>query len=84
MQNLPNLLAPIKVKTDDLLLDPNNPRFAELGEEVDAIPENRFSEQKVQKGTYDRMKSRTFDVAELRDTIKTLGFLPKSKGRLYS
>lgn len=79
MSSLSESLAPIDIKLDDILLDPNNPRFAELGEEVDIVPENRYGEMKIQKITYERMKSKTFDVLELRDTIKTIGYLPMDR-----
>lgn len=77
MKSLAELLEPIKVQLRDILLDPNNPRFAELGEEIDIVPENRYQEPKVQKTTFERMKN--FDVIELRDTIRTLGFLPMDR-----
>jgi len=74
MAILPTFLKPIPVKLDDLLLDPNNPRFAELGQQV-AVQENRFADPKIQKSAFENMRSPRFDIAELRDTIKTLGFL---------
>ena len=76
---LPNLLTPLKLKLGDLLLDPNNPRFSELGEELNPVPEGRFADDKVQANTLDKMKTPLFDVAELRDTIKTIGFLPMDR-----
>ncbi len=79
MPGLPALLTPITVQLDEILLDPNNPRFAELGQELEAIPEARFAEPRVQQQAYDRMKTPRFDVAELRDTIKNLGFLPMDR-----
>lgn len=79
MQNLNTCLAPITLKLDQLLLDANNPRFAELGEVVRPIPEHRFADETVKQATFQRMKAPTFDVAELRDTIKTLGFLPMDR-----
>lgn len=79
MANLPKLLKAINVDIGDLLLDANNPRFAELGQEVDAVPEARFAEKRVQEQTYERMKLARFDVGELRDTIKNLGFLPMDR-----
>ena len=79
MPSLPSLLTPTKVQLSDLLLDPNNPRFAELGQKVDSVPESRFGEDKVQQQTYERMKTPRFDVAELRDTIRNLGFLPMDR-----
>ena len=47
MNSLPNLLSPLKLKLDDLLLDANNPRFSELGEELNpflrvALPMRKF------------------------------------------
>ena len=79
MDNLPNLLKPIRVTLEDLLLDANNPRFSELGEELNPIPESRFADEKIQANTFDKMKNAIFDVAELRDTIKTIGFLPMDR-----
>jgi hypothetical protein len=79
MAGIPTLLTPVKVKLDDILLDPNNPRFAELGQPDDVVPENRFNEPKVQQVAYDRMRDSRFDVPELRDTIKNLGFLPMDR-----
>jgi hypothetical protein len=77
--NLHDLLSPIKLTLDQLLLDPNNPRFSELGEERNPVPEGRFADDKVQANTFDKMKDPLFDVSELRDTIKTIGFLPMDR-----
>lgn len=79
MSNLPSLLTPIDVNLDNLLLDPNNPRFSELGEDLNPVQEGRFAEEKVQASTFDKMKASIFDVVELRDTIKTIGFLPMDR-----
>lgn len=73
--NISEHLSPIMAQLDNLLLDPNNPRFSELGEELNIIPEGRFADEKVQANTFEKMKDPAFDVAELRDTIKTIGFL---------
>ena len=77
--DIPSLLTPIEVKLEDVLLDPNNPRFAELGQGDETVPESRFAEPKVQQSAFDRMMNGRFDVAELRDTIKNLGFLPMDR-----
>lgn len=79
LDNLSALLAARKVSLDDLLLDPNNPRFSELGEELNSVAESRFAEPKVQANTFEKMRNERFDVSELRDTIKTLGFLPMDR-----
>lgn len=79
MENLSKYLHPLNVRLNELLLDPNNPRFAELGDEVEPVPEPRFAESKIQKEAFEKMKSDRFDVAELRDGMKTIGFLPMDK-----
>ena len=79
MDNLPSLLAPIKITLGQLLLDPNNPRFSELGEVLNSTPEGRFADEKVQANTYEKMRNPMFDVVELRDTIKAIGFLPMDR-----
>ena len=79
VDNLSSLLAPLMVDLDDLLLDPNNPRFSELGEELNSVAESRFADPKVQANTFEKMRHERFDVNELRDTIKTLGFLPMDR-----
>lgn len=79
MENLAPTLSPIMVELSDLLLDPNNPRFSELGEGYDEVQETRYADEKVQQNAFDKMRSKTFNVAELRDTIKTIGFLPMDR-----
>lgn len=79
MTMLSSFLTPIQIDLDQLLLDPNNPRFSELGEELNVILETRFAEEKVQTSTKEKMKSPVFDVSELKDTIKTVGFLPMDR-----
>ncbi len=76
---LPTLLTAVPVELRDLLLDPNNPRFSELGEELHPVQEGRFADDKVQANAFEKMRDARFDVAELRDTIKTLGFLPMDR-----
>ncbi len=79
MASLAKILSPVLIELNDLLLDPNNPRFSELGEDLNPIPENRFSEERVQSNTLEKMKADTFAVSELKDTIKTVGFLPMDR-----
>lgn len=74
-----DLLSVIKINIDQILLDPNNPRFSELGEAVANIPEQRFNEPKVQQLATEKMRNPDFGVAELRDTIRTVGFLPMDR-----
>lgn len=76
---LSKMLSELTVRIEDLLLDPNNPRFSELGEGLVVVPEARYAEDRVQQTAYERMKSDSFDVAELKDTIKQNGFLPMDR-----
>ena len=46
---------------------------------MNPVIEARFADDKVQISTFEKMKSGLFDVAELRDTIKTIGFLPMDR-----
>lgn len=43
------------------------------------MAEGRYADPKVQSNTFDKMRHDRFDVNELRDTIKTLGFLPMDR-----
>lgn len=79
MENLSQYLTNLKVQLNDILLDPNNPRFAELDDVENVIPESRFEEPKIQREAFEKMKTDRFEVSELRDTIKTIGFLPMDK-----
>ena len=73
------LLTSIDLNLEQLLLDPNNPRFSELGDELIVIPEQRYAEERIQINAYEKMKSDSFDVAELKDTIKQNSFLPMDR-----
>jgi hypothetical protein len=79
MADISGLLSPLRVSIGDLLLDPNNPRFLDLEVQSGKTPEARFNEPGVQRTTFERLKDRRFDVSSLRDTIKTIGFLPIDK-----
>src|SRR5437763_10711174 len=76
MGALTEFLEPIDLRLEQVLVDPNNPRFAELGGPHDPVPELRIPEPRVQREAFDQMKVEKFDVVELRDTIKTVGYLP--------
>lgn len=69
-------LKKVTVQIENLLLDPNNPRFADISDESLNIPEIRFSDPDVQKAAYDKMLNPKFDVQSLSNSIETVGFLP--------
>ncbi len=74
-----NALKPITVKLSDVLLDPNNPRFADLGEDPNPVAEGRYADKRVQEIAFNKMRRDEFNVSELKDTISTLGLLPMDR-----
>jgi hypothetical protein len=64
------------VSLNNLLLDPNNPRFADISDESLNIPIARFTEEEVQKHAFDKMMNPKFDVLSLANSVETVGFLP--------
>jgi len=79
MSQITAFLTPLRVNLEQLLLDPNNPRFLDLGGDFGNTQEARFNEPGVQESTFERLRDNRFGVASLKDTIKTIGFLPVDK-----
>ncbi len=76
--NIIEKLEPLKVNIDNILLDPNNPRFADIESNNIFVNERRFAEPKIQDAAIKKMKQ-NFDVDVLVNTIKEIGFLPIDK-----
>ena len=76
--NIIENLTPERVNLEKILLDPNNPRFADLELNSSRVSESRFAEEGIQDNTYRKMKQ-NFDIEVLTNTIKELGFLPIDK-----
>jgi hypothetical protein len=69
-------LDKVKARLDDLLLDPNNPRFFELHNWTRIEPE-LYSSDRVQKLALDRFeKTNIGQIDELVDSIKSNGYIP--------
>lgn len=64
----------MEMELDSIFLDPNNPRFSEKGK---IITENRITDEKVQETAMDDINE--YDVSDLIDSIKTVGFLTIDK-----
>ncbi len=79
ISDLSRFLSSIEVDLDQIMLDPNNPRFSDFENGDKEVPESRIIEDRVQRDTFEKMKSKRFDVAELRDTIRTIGYLPMDR-----
>lgn len=62
------------VPLDQLMLDPNNPRYADL-DVARQVPESKVHEPSVQATARSRMLEERFDVAQLKKSIQSVGFL---------
>jgi len=69
-------LREVEVAIEDLYLDPNNPRFADLADRVQPVARDRIMEDGVQRKALDRILDDRFEVTQLKDSIRTIGFLP--------
>jgi len=69
-------LEKVKVEIDNLLLDPNNPRFADISDDALNIDKSRFSEPAIQAAAYEKMINPKFDTITLANSIATVGFVP--------
>src|ERR1035441_3304029 len=70
------VLREIEVAIGNLYLDPNNPRFADFADRVQPIARDRVMEEGVQRKALDRILDDRFEVSQLKDSIRTIGFLP--------
>jgi len=68
-------LREIKVAIENLYLDPNNPRFTDLQDKLQPVPQDRVVEAGVQEGALTRILNERFEVKQLKDSIRTIGFL---------
>lgn len=69
-------LEKVTVAIENLLLDPNNPRFADISDEALNIDKSRFSEATIQANAYEKMTNPKFDTVTLANSIATVGFVP--------
>ena len=69
-------LDKVTVKIEDLFLDPNNPRFADISDDALTIDKSRFSEPAIQAAAYEKMINPKFDTITLANSIATVGFVP--------
>jgi ParB-like chromosome segregation protein Spo0J len=68
-------LREIEVSISDLCLDPNNPRFADLQDRFHPVPVHRIGDTGVQDKALKRIMDERFEVRQLKDSIRTIGFL---------
>jgi len=72
-------LAPKRIKVENIFLDPNNPRFSEIGEEEEILVEDpRIPEESVQIECLRKLRE-YFDVDTLKKSIIENGFLPTDR-----
>lgn len=72
-------LQPGRVRLDDVMLDPNNPRLFDVRKTTRRVPDERIGEQTVQEDTFSKMFDGEHDVKPLMDSIAEVGFLPVDK-----
>lgn len=77
--NLNNLLVEKEISVDDLLLDPNNPRFSKHHDEI--TPPDKFEAEDVQEDAYKRMTDpkNNFEIEVLLAAIMADGFINVDK-----
>jgi hypothetical protein len=63
------------IPVQSLYLDPNNPRFADLQDRLQPITSDRITEQGVQEKALARILDDRFEVTQLKDSVRTIGFL---------
>ncbi len=73
------LLKEKDIDINEIILDPNNPRFSKHFDEI--TPENRFEDADVQEDAYKRMTDpkNNFEIDVLMEAIKADGFIPVDK-----
>ena len=77
MNNIIESLEPLNIPLDDILLDPNNPRFLDVATNRINVSEARFVEERIQERTLSDMGM--FDIDVLKQSMLELGFLPVDK-----
>ncbi len=60
----------------DLYLDPNNPRYADIGDGARNVPEHRVHEDTVQQRAMARMLDDRFEVQQLQTVSGPSAFYP--------
>lgn len=68
-------LREVEVTIENLFLDPNNPRFADLRDKLQGVPSDRIVEPGVQLHALERILDERFEVKQLKDSIRSIGFL---------
>jgi hypothetical protein len=69
------MLREAVVPVQSLYLDPNNPRFADLQDRLQPVAQDRVTEQGVQDKALARILDDRFEVDQLKDSIRSIGFL---------
>jgi hypothetical protein len=68
-------LKEIEVDVNQLFLDPNNPRYADMEDIANPIPDNKVADERVQKRAIERILDQRLEVQQLMDSIRTIGFI---------
>src|SRR5438034_4143113 len=67
-------LLDVNLTLDELCLDPNNPRYADIGVHK-VVAENKVADEGVQQTAITRMLEDRFEVDQLKQSIEKMGYL---------
>lgn len=65
-------LEKVHVEIENLFLDPNNPRFADISDDALNIDKSRYAEPTIQSAAYEKMTNPKFDIITLANSVATV------------
>jgi len=68
-------LKEIEANIEQLFLDPNNPRYADIEDIVNTVSDEKVVDDKVQKKALERIMNSCLEVQQLMDSIRTIGYI---------
>ena len=68
-------LKEIEVGVNQLFLDPNNPRYADMEDIANPVSDEKVADERVQKRAIERILDQRLEVQQLMDSIRTIGFI---------
>lgn len=68
-------LKEIELDVSQLFLDPNNPRYADIEDIANPVPDEKVANERVQKRALERILDQRLEVQQLMDSIRTIGFI---------
>ena len=73
------VFEPKTLALSQLILDPNNPRFADSADGDRPTPESHYHNPGIQERVLRKLLNEDFDISELKRSIAQIGFIPVDK-----